>query len=357
MTSTRSTDHNASEKLTAETAADNAASTSAATEKKNVDVDTVSEVKAAESVENLYTPAMLAELLGVSVRVVRRWQRLALLEPTTTVMQLPYFDYASLTIARQLAQWTQQGLSVGSIRKQLLAFGDRFDSSEHAQFPALQDASLSVDGKQLLLRRGEHLVESSGQIRMDFDFDETADAPAATLRIDEHLQPAATPGPSGEPELSLQSMVEEAIDAEDRGDLVAAIDWYRAALANHGPNADICFQVAELLYRQGDISGARERYFMAIELSPTMVEARANLGCVLAECGEFNLAIAAFEGTLSQHPEYADVHFHLARVLDDTGNPASAAEHWLQFLELNPDSPWADEARQRIQTAAPILRI
>ena len=35
---------------------------------------------------------------------------------------------------------------------------------------------------------------------------------------------------------------------------------------------------------------------MAIELDEDYVEARANLGCVLAEWGQRELAIAAFEG-------------------------------------------------------------
>ena len=42
----------------------------------------------------LYTPAMLAELLGVSVRTVRRWQRAGFIRPVSEVMQLPQFDFA-----------------------------------------------------------------------------------------------------------------------------------------------------------------------------------------------------------------------------------------------------------------------
>ena len=82
---------------------------------------------------------------------------------------------------------------------------------------------------------------------------------------------------------------------------------------------EICFQLAELLYRQGDASAAMERYYMAIELDEDYVEARANLGCVLAETGRHDLAIAAFEGALAYHPDYADVHYHLARSLDERG--------------------------------------
>ncbi len=60
---------------------------------------------------------------------------------------------------------------------------------------------------------------------------------------------------------------------------------------------------------------------MAIELDENYVEARANLGCVLAELGDRELAAAAFEGALTLHPEYADAHFHLARTLDELQRP------------------------------------
>jgi tetratricopeptide (TPR) repeat protein len=127
-----------------------------------------------------------------------------------------------------------------------------------------------------------------------------------------------------------------------------AAEAYRTVLAASGPRADICFQLAELLYRLGDVTAARERYYMAIELDEDFVEARANLGCVLAETGQLDLAIAAFRGTLAFHPEYPDVHYHLARALDELEQADEARSHWQQFLQLAPDSPWAEEARARL---------
>jgi tetratricopeptide (TPR) repeat protein len=87
---------------------------------------------------------------------------------------------------------------------------------------------------------------------------------------------------------------------------------------------------------------------MALELNPDLVEARANLGCVLAELGQLELALAAFAGALSQYNDYADVHYHMARTLDELKQPERAAEHWSRFLELAPSSPWAEEAEERL---------
>ena len=293
---------------------------------------------------------MLAELVDVPVRTVRRWQRAEFIRPIAEVMHLPQFDFCGLATARQLAEWMRQGASVPSIQLQLEALRARVGMDA-----AIDKLPITADGKMLVLRHGEHLFEASGQLRFGFDTSdfENDDAPI-TLRF----QPVSEPTPNDpvdtSGDLSAHAMIEEAIAAEDSGRFETAVRWYRCALNAHGPNGDICFQIAELLYRMGDVSGARERYFMALEIDPDLVEARANLGCVLMECQQMDLAIAAFEGALEQFPDYTDVHFHLARALDDHGESGRAAVHWRRFLDLAPASPWADEAIERLQQHVPL---
>ena len=67
----------------------------------------------------------------------------------------------------------------------------------------------------------------------------------------------------------------------------------------------------------------------------------------MAEQGERSLAEAAFRGALEYHPDFADAHFHLARLLDSMDQAAEASQHWKRFLELAPASPWAEEALDR----------
>ncbi len=129
----------------------------------------------------------------------------------------------------------------------------------------LAQLSVIVQGKQILLRQGDGLIEPGGQMRFDFDAWDVA-------------EPPERPIPS-----TADQMCNLAAELEEDGQLSAAAEMYRAAMAAGGPKPEICFMVAELLYRQGDLCGARERYYMAIELDEDYVEARANLGCVLAE--------------------------------------------------------------------------
>ena len=60
-------------------------------------------------VKQLYTPAMLADLLKVSISTVRRWHRLGLIKPAQVVHRLPYFDFQEVQTARQMARWIDDG--------------------------------------------------------------------------------------------------------------------------------------------------------------------------------------------------------------------------------------------------------
>lgn len=293
-----------------------------------------------QHIRRLYTPAMLAQLLHVPVAIVRRWHRRGLIQPAREVRRLPYFDFQEVTTARRLAELLAAGVSPQQIERKLA------DLVRYAPGVARPLAQLSVivEGKRILLRQGEGLVEPGGQMRFDFQSRATAEPRASTGET-----PLAT---LGAPAPGREELVRMAEDAEDEGDLETAVDLYRAALSSGGAAAELCFRLAELLFRQGETAAACERYYMAVELDPDYVEARASLGCVLAELGKLPLAAAAFEGALASHADYPDAHYHLARVLDELGQRQEARVHWEAFARLSPDSPWAEEARQRLETAS-----
>ncbi len=302
-----------------------------------------------ESDLRLYTPAMLAELLHVPVSIIRRWHRRRLIVPVREVRRLPYFDFQEVATARQLAELLAAGVSPDAVERKLEKLARYVPDVERP----LAQLSVIIQGQQLLLRQGEGLIEPGGQLRIDFDALEQQTEPPASDPSQETILPISSDRLQlgDQPESNdAQGLIEAAAQHEDEGKLDIATDLYRAALAAGGPNAETCFLLAELLYRTGDVHGARERYFMAVELDEDYVEARANLGCVLAETGQLHLAVAAFQGALRFHSDYSDVHYHLARTLDDLGQREQADQHWHEFLRLAPTSPWSEEARNRLET-------
>lgn len=308
-----------------------------------------------QNIRQLYTPAMLADLLSVSVREIRRWRKLGLIVPVKEIHRLPYFDFQEVINARRLAELLAQGTSPQQIEQQLVELAKLYPDAERP----LTQLSLLVEGKQVLMRGDGKLVEPRGQLRIDFEaLDQASDErieSEADLDLQDRLIAFKYPSLSASANdvsafhYDRASLLDEAATLEEQGELDDAIACYRLVLAHDGPSADLCFQMAELLYRVGNVSAACERYFMAVELDSHYVEARANLGCVLNELGQNELAIAVFKGALELHSEYSDVHHHLAQVLDDLGRYDEAREHWQHFLRLTPNSPWAQEAKNRLE--------
>ena len=305
-----------------------------------------------EHVRRLYTPAMLAELLKIPAATIRRWKQRGLLVPAREVRKLPYFDFQEVAVARRLAEMLAAGETCTTIERKLADLSRRHPEIERP----LAELSIVVEGRQFLVRRGDSLLESSGQRRLDFRAAEgeqlgaTLDQGSAVEQTGDF--PAETPSGASRPHawpLTVDEMLDEAARHEDDGEVEFAASLYRAALAATGPRADICFLLAEALYRLDDLSAARERYYAAIEIDETYVEARANLGCLLAQMGQTDLAVAAFEGALAIHADYPDAHYHLARTLDDLDRHDESLRHWRRFIALAPDSPWADEAVERLQ--------
>ncbi len=304
-------------------------------------------------VKRLYTPAMLADLLGVPVAAVRRWHRFGVLVACRSVRRLPYFDFAEVAVARHLATLLKAGCSLRVIERKL---GELSRSLPNEARP-LCNSAVVVSGRQLFLRRGDDLAEPHGQLLIDFDKpSETAEGEYEQGQLlsinDTVLLPQEPPEIVDEGLSLLDQLQREAVEWEDEGELERAAETYRTILVAGGPTAEIHFALADTLYRLGDLPAARERYYAAVEQDEEYVEARANLGCVLAENNELELAVAAFQGALAYHPDYADVHYHLANSLERLSRHEEAERHWHTFLALAPESPWAETARERCDADA-----
>lgn len=122
-------------------------------------------VEAAQQIHQLYTPAMLADLLRVPAAAVRGWHRRGLIRAAREVRKLPYFDFREVQTARRLAELLAGGASPQTIAKQLSDLRRLLPSVERP----LEQLSVIVDGGELLLRQGNGLVEAGGQFRLNFE--------------------------------------------------------------------------------------------------------------------------------------------------------------------------------------------
>lgn len=306
-------------------------------------------------VRRFYSAAMMADLLDVPPAAIRHWIRAGLLTVAEGSGSLEWLDFGQLVIARNLARLLAAGLSLREIDAKLagLAPGGGIAAARAVDRVVTDGRRLSIDREGLLLGAG-------GQLQFAF----YTDPLAVDRRLEERAEPrivglpdrpadvgADDPGsprplPGGD---VVAEILDLADDLEAAGEYVEAAEALRAVLQAQGPTAAVTFMLAELLYRAGDLTAARERYYATIELDPDHLRARASLGLVLGELGEPELALAALEGVLRQEPDDADAHWHVAGVLAEMGRQADACRHLRRFLALAPQSPWATLARERLE--------
>jgi len=278
----------------------------------------------AEPSQTLYTPSMLVKLTGLPMPVLRKLQREGLIVPVQQVFRLCYFDKEVILPLKMMQNMLEAGFSVSSAIKHLHKVGRHTPASL---------SSVRIEGKNLIFTAEEGCVDQNGQRFFAFAETEQTQQPETSC-------PLAILDSIFAPDTSVNDPVvlcEAAYELETMGNLQGAADLYRAALAAGGANPSINFQLAEVLYRHGDLSAACERYFSAIELDENFVEARANLGGVLAELGRDDIAEAAFRGALKLHPDYAEVRLHLGMLLKRQGRLHEAEEQFRLFNELMPE--------------------
>jgi tetratricopeptide (TPR) repeat protein len=312
-------------------------------------------------VRRLSSPAMMADLLGVPPAAIRHWIRTGLLDVVERSGSLEWLDFSQLVVGRRLAALLAAGLSLREIDAQLSGL-------LKAAGPAatVAEGRMVVDGRRLSIARDGLLLGAGGQLHLSFYAEVVESSPVAAdepedsgILVFEHRQGKLVRPGMAEEEVGralpggdiVTEILDLADDLEAAGEYVEAAEALRAVLQAQGPTADVTFMLAELLYRAGDLTAARERYYATIELDPEHLRARASLGCVLAELEEPELALAALEGVLRQEPEYADAHWHMAGVLGELGREAEARRHLQRFVALAPQSPWVDVARHRLEDA------
>ena len=175
-------------------------------------------VEGEQNIHWLYTPAMLADLLGVPLAIIRRWHRRGLIVSAWQVRRLPYFDFAEVATARRLAELLH-GVTPAAIEKKLGAWRRHLPAVERP----LAQLSIIVQGRDLLLRQGEGLIEPGGQLRIDFEAltaaagaADESDSTTATL---DRAEPADVAMPD--------ALIKGAEDLEDEGDLEAATESHQ----------------------------------------------------------------------------------------------------------------------------------
>ena len=301
-------------------------------------------------IHKAYTPAMLSQLLGVTVHLIRRWERAGLITAVRRVHRLPYFSFRDVASARRLSELLADGVPRTEIEKSLGQLAPLFQNGNRS----LDQLEMLARDSRIVFRDKRGLIEpASGQRLLGFD-DEDKPADDDTTHI-----PFRSPLPitAWTPERPHQAWGFR--DWFDQGrqlledDLAEeSIEAFRMCLMERPDEADAHFHLAEALFRCKHTRAALERYHAAVECDHDYIEAWTQLGCLHAELGELEQALDAFEVALQVHPDFPDAHWHKGEILHQLNRTAEAVEHWERYLTYDARGPWAETARQRLEQLA-----
>ena len=286
------------------------------------------------------TPAMLSQMLNVSVHLIRRWERMGLIKAVAHVCRLPFFDFQEVAGARRLAELVEAGVSIKEIQTSLA----RLEAVVGVGERPLAQLEILAGGRHVLYRDGKGRLKSARGQRM-FDF---AGPPPAERAEPESLLLPAEPS-ADRSRWTASNWFDEARRLADDGLLAPAVEMLRMSLMDEPDAPEVHFYLAEVLYRQGNVSGALERYYVAAEFDHNYLEAWTQIGCILSELRQFTSAVDAFDIALDIHSDYPDAHLHKAETLHQAGRSGEAVAHWLKYLEFDQSSPWAEAARKRLE--------
>lgn len=298
--------------------------------------------------QQLYTPAMLSQLLDISVHEIRRWERAGLIKPAKKVYRLPYFDFQEVTGARRLYELAQSGVAF----EELAAGLERLRTVLPNIDRPLAQLEVLARGSHLVYRDPAGLVEPTTGQRV-FDFEPQAEADeSSTIPFQAIAEVDEGQSVPDRKEWTAREWFQEGCHLADDNEVDAAVEAFRLALIEDVYNPAYHFHLADVLYRQGSTEAAIERYYMTVELDHNYLEAWTQLGCLLDQVGRVRASQESFRIAIDLHPEYPDAHFHLAELLERLNLRDEAAEHWRCYLRYDQRGPWAELARQRLNLAS-----
>ena len=123
----------------------------------------------------------------------------------------------------------------------------------------------------------------------------------------------------------------------DRGDLQAATDQFRKAVALRPDDASSHYNLGVALTETGDLDQAIEHYRKAVEIQPDYASAHENLARLLETHGDQEQAASHYRQALKAKPESANAHYGLAGLLVAEGKLDEAAEHYRLAVQAQPD--------------------
>jgi len=288
-----------------------------------------------------YTLDAVARICGVRAARLRDWQRMRLLDPERP--DSTAFGFRDLVSVRTLVGLLDQGIPLRRIRRTLEDVREQMPDVEQ---PLGSLCVTHAGSRRVVLRRDGWLVETSGQLVLDFG-SELVDKEIVSI-TDQCVKNALTRRIEAR-EAAWDCFERGCKLDSDRSTYAEAIEAYVRAVEVDPEFADAHCNLGSVYFNQNRKGLARECFLRTLEVEPTHLEAHLNLATLMEEDGRKQAALSHYKRALESDPLCADTHVSLALLYEKLGVSRRAGEHWRRYLQLDPDGAWADLAQRHLE--------
>ncbi len=277
-----------------------------------------------------FTRNEVARMIGVTPRQLDYWARLRLVNPRARWGER-FFSFADLVALKTVQQLARRRIPARRLRRAMTALEAELGQSR----TPLSELRVTTNGSRVVVRApalgGRPIEPLTGQFVLEFDTGPLADKVRSMgpHTAEEWFEIGLAYDSSAE-------TLEKAAEAYRKA-AEAAPDWVEA----HINLGTVLFQLQRPI-------AAQQSFATAARIEPNNPLVHFNLGCVLEQMDKTQAAIEHFRRAVSIAPHMADAHLNLALTYERLGQKQESAKHLSLYLRYEPQGPWAEFARSRI---------
>jgi tetratricopeptide (TPR) repeat protein len=282
-------------------------------------------------VDHRYTRSEVERMIGVSRRELDYWTRLRLVLPRARWGER-FFSFSDLVALETIKRLAARRVPARRIRRAITALETELGDS----VTPLSTLRISTNGKQVVvqspLASARPYEPLTGQFVLNFETSELA------------KKVHALSSRSAEEWFELGMAYDSKAES-----LEQAAEAYRKAIDASPEWVEAHINLGTALYQLNRMEEALQEFATAAKCEPKNALAEFNLGCVLENLGDADEAIKHLLRAIDLSPTLADAHLNLALAYEKRGHMESTLRHLSLYLRYEPNGPWAEFARSRIE--------
>jgi len=277
-----------------------------------------------ESPAKTFDADHVCRLMKIDPQTLRRWEQFGLVQASGG-----RYDFQDLVSVQTIVDLVGRGVRVDTISRSITELSGLLPGTDR---PLAQLRIVDANASQLIAQHGDSFMTPDGQLVLNY-----YGGPQEPHSMELNAERATA-----------MELFEYALQCELEEDYTAAAYAYRRSVELKPKFSVAHFNLGNVLREMNQPTDAESSYLKAIECNPIFATAMYNLADLIEEQGRIDQAIQWLERTIETDADFADAHFNLAVCLQRQGRAAEAAKYWASYLKLDPNSEWADIARQHL---------